>query len=883
MKAANLVFLFFLLIAGTGMISAASNGPTRKPVVKAFRATQPVSLDGKLLESEWKDVNAVSDFLQLDPKEGATASEKTIVDILYDDDALYIGARMYDSSPKDIVARLGRKDVTLTSDRFVVYLDPYHDHRSGYYFGLNAAGTKYDGTLLNDTWNDDSWDGVWEGKTNIDEKGWTAEFRIPYSQLRFQKKDQYIWGINFKREIARKNENDFLVYQPKNENGFVSRFPDLTGVEHISPRRRLEIIPYLTSKAEFTNQEARNPFNDGSLYNPGVGADAKIGLGTNLTLDATVNPDFGQVEVDPAVVNLSDVETFFPEKRPFFVEGSSIFAFGEGGASNYWGFNWASPQMFYSRRIGRAPQGSLPDADFERVPDGTSILGATKLTGKIGNGWNIGTLHAFTGREHADLQIAGQNLQSEVEPLTYYGVYRGQKEFGDGRSALGFMTTLSHRFFDDPQLRDVLSSRSSFYGVDGWRFLDSDQEWVLTGWAGLSNVAGTAARITDLQENSQHYFQRPDAGYVSVDPNATSLTGYAGRIYLNKQKGNVFVNSAFGLISPGFDVNDLGFLWRADVVNFHAGGGYKWTQPGKYFQFNEIGGAVFRNLDYDLNTTWSGVYVFGYMQFHNYYTIDWSTAWNPETTFNNTRTRGGPQTLNLPGYEFNLSVNSDSRKRWVFGVGGNLYESDSSRYRAANFSVEFKPSSNISVSMSPSYEYDFAPAAWIDSFTDPLATATFGSRYLFGQLNQKTLSASMRLNWTFSPNLSLQLFGQPLISSGNYSQFKQLARPKSYAFDIFDPAFTTVSGDDISIDPDGSGPSLPLTFSNPDFNFKSLRGNAILRWEYRPGTTVYFVWTQSRSQSETIGDLQLGRSLARLWSEKADNIFLVKFSYYWNP
>ena len=875
MKAAGYFFILSLILISCTDLQAVS--------IRAIRTKGTISIDGKLTEPEWRDVNAVSNFVQSDPKEGSAPTEKTLVDILYDDNAIYIGARMFDSSPKQIIARLGRKDVLLNSDRFVFFIDPYHDKRTGYYFAVNAAGTKYDGTLLNDTWDDNSWDGVWEGKAHIDEKGWTVEMRIPYSQLRFQQSERYAWGINFKREIARKNESDCLVYKPKNGTGFVSRFPELTGIENISPPRRLEIIPYATSKAEFNHPSSGDPFHSGSSFNPGVGADAKVGLGTNLTLNGTINPDFGQVEVDPAVVNLSDVETFFPEKRPFFIEGSSIFSFGQGGANNYWGFNWSDPQIFYSRRIGRPPQGSLPSADFVEEPDGTSILGAVKLTGKIGNGWNIGALSAFTARETADLQLNGDRFQTEVEPYTYYGVFRGQKDFDEGRRAIGFMSTISHRFFNGTQLENELNGRSLFFGTDGWTFLGSDKTWVLTGWAGLSKANGTADRITDLQENPQHYFQRPDASYVSVDPNATSLTGYAGRVYLNKEKGNFFVNSAFGFISPKFDVNDLGFLWRADVINFHAGGGYKWTQPGKLFQYNDIGGAVFRSLDFGLNTTWAGFYVFGNPQFHNYYSISWDAAWNNETTLNNTRTRGGPQTLNLPGYQLDLTVTSDDRKKWVFSVGQNYYESPNSRTRAYFGSIEWKPMPNVSISAGPNYEYDGSPGGWVDSFGDPLATYTFGKRYVFAQLNQKTLSANLRLSWTFSPNLSLQLYGQPLVSSGDYSNFKELAAVRSYDFNLFNPAFTSIQGDQITIDPDGAGPAPVITFSNPNFNFKSLRGNAILRWEYRPGSTVYFVWTQNRSENETIGDFQLGRSIGKLWSAKADNIFLVKFSYFWNP
>ena len=864
-----------------GMLTFIASALQAQPAVKAVRLTEPIVLDGKLGEAFWKDENAVTDFTQRDPVEGAKASERTVIDIGFDDEAIYVGARMYDANPKLIEARLVRKDVLITSDQIMFYVDPYLDKRTGYYFGINAAGTLYDGTLYNDGWDDNSWDGVWEGKVNIDEKGWTAEIRIPYSQLRFQQKDQYVWGVNFKRTIARKNETDYLVLRPKTENAFVSRFAEMKGMADIKPQRRIEIIPYATSKAEFTHPEAGDPYNDGSGFDPGMGADMKFGLGTNLNLDATVNPDFGQVEVDPAVVNLSDVETFFQEKRPFFIEGSSTFNFGEGGATNYWGFNWSNPLLFYSRRIGRTPQGSIPDSDYYDSPDGTSILGAAKLTGKIGQGWNIGTLHAFTGREHAEYSIDNQFQEAEIEPATYYQVTRGLKEFGGGKQGLGFITTIASRMFDDVRLEDEINSNALVYGVDGWTFLDDNKTWVVTGWSAFSRVSGSQERITELQQDSRHYFQRPDSDYVEVDSNATSLNGFAGRFYLNKEKGNLSFNSAFGFVSPAFDNNDVGFLFRADQYNMHFGSSYKWTTPGKFFRYANLGGAAFRTLDFGGNTTWGGLYHFGYAEFHNYYTLDYSLAWNPEETINNTRTRGGPQTLNLPGYEVNLFGTTDNRKKIVLGFGGNLYQADSSQYRALRASIEWKPRANVSFSATPAYERDGTPAQWIDNFQDPTATHTYGTRYVFGSLNQKTFSAGLRVNWTFTPRLSLQLYAQPLISSGNYTDYKELAQPRTYNFNIYGNPIIT-SGE-VTIDPDGTGPAAAFTFDDPNFNFKSLRGNAILRWEYKPGSTVYFVWTQTRTDEQQIGNFNFSDSLSRLWKAESDNIFLIKFSYYWNP
>ncbi len=424
--------------------------------IDAQRINSQIKIDGKLNEKVWELGKGVSNFIQRDPLEGTQPSEKTLVKVLYDDDAIYIGARMFDAHPDSIVSRLARRDVDANSDLFGVFFDPYHDRRSGYYFGLNAAGTLYDGVMFNDGWDDDSWDGVWEGKANIDSEGWTVEIKVPFSQMRFQNNNVNVWGINFRRDIARNNERDFLVYVPKNENGFVSHFAELVGLHNIENHESVEVIPYVTTRAQYDHPDVHNPFNDGSKYNPGLGADLKMGVGSNLTLNATINPDFGQVEIDPAVINLSDVETYFNEKRPFFVEGSTIFNFGQGGANNYWGFNWSTPNFFYSRRIGRAPQGSIPDNDYQDVPDGTHILGAAKLTGKFAGDWNIGAIESITQREYARIDQGGKKSELEVEPLASYTILRGQKEFDKGRQGLGFMSTIAARSFHDKRFATIL-------------------------------------------------------------------------------------------------------------------------------------------------------------------------------------------------------------------------------------------------------------------------------------------------------------------------------------------------------------------------------------------------------------------------------------------
>ena len=863
--------------ASTETLSAIPSPP--RASVTAVRATGHITIDGLIDEPQWAAAPVINSFTQDEPDEGHPPTERTEVRILFDDEAVYIGAMMFDSAPDSIVARLGRRDSDLDSDAFGFYVDPYLDRRSGYYFAVNAAGSLMDGVLQNDTWDDDSWDGVWQARVHRGANGWSAEMRIPYSQLRFREKQSYTWGVNFRREISRRNETNMLVITPREETGFVSKFADLTGISDISPPRQIEATPYVLSRAAYTDAATGDPFNDGSTYAADFGADFKIGLSSNTTLNATVNPDFGQVEVDPAVVNLSDYETFFPEKRPFFVEGSTIFDFGSGGSNSFWGFNWGGADLFYSRRIGRAPQGSLPSAEFADVPDGSRILGAAKLTGRVLDGWDIGAIQAVTGRSNADIANAGAVSRVEVEPLTYYGVVRGRKEYNDGYRSIGFLSTTAVRRFEDDRLRSEINSGAYTGSVDGWSFLGSDRMWVVTGWASLSHVTGTTERMVNLQRSSQHYFQMPDSRNLTVDSSATSLSGFAGRLMLNKQSGSWRNNTAVAVMTPGYEINDLGFQSRANLINAHTVFTFRWSQPSGIFRYRQINTAAFYTRDFDGNTTGIGIFSYGSVRFTNYFSIQAGGSMSPQRT-SIRRTRGGPKTKEPAAYEIFGGMESDSRKKVVFEMDGSAYGSREERQVSLSPSVQFKPASNLSISVGPGFSNNQSVAQWVGRFDDPLATATFGSRYVFAEIDQKTVSGNIRMNWTFSPALSLQLYAQPLISSGSYTNFKELRRPNSFDFLTYGEEGSTFDEATYTVDPDGSGPAEAFSLSNPDFNFKSLRGTAVLRWEYRQGSTLYFVWTQTRDDYENDGTFDFAPSFDRLINAKADNIFVVKLTWW---
>ncbi len=884
MKRAVLALLSLLWVSAA---AADSPPPPHCPDVQIQRATGAIAIDGVLSEADWKNAPVISNFCQKEPNQGAPGAQRTEVCVLYDDDAIYIGARMFDAHPDSIVKLLSRRDSGgYHSDDFGVYLDPYRDRRSGYYFKVNAGGTLYDGTLYNDGGNDDSWDGVWDAKSKVDAEGWTAEMKIPFSQLRFAKSDRQEWGINFSRAMGRGFEDDFLVYSPRNESGFVSRFPALLGLSNVSPGRAIEITPFATSKAKFLQHAPHDPFNDGSSISPNLGGDLRMALGNKLTVNATVNPDFGQVEVDPAVVNLSDVETFFPEKRPFFVQGSSIFDAGQQGASDYWGFNYPQPTFFYSRRIGHAPQGSLPNgSDFADVPDGTTILGAAKVSGKLSEGLNFGMLHAVTSRERADVQFSDLSRgRAEVEPVTYYGVARALKEFKERRNGLGVLTTVTARKFDDSRLENEFNKAALTGVIDGWHFLDPSKVWVASGFVAGTYVNATEARITAIESSSRHYFQRPDANSFSLDTAATSLQGGTARVWLNKEKGNFTSNSAIGFISPGLELNDLGFMSRSDVINTHIAGQYKWTTPTKNVKNHNVSSAVFASKDFDGDLVGAGVWGKGFWWFHNNWTLETGVAANPQTT-SARRSRGGPLMLKAPGTELTFFFDTDgSRKRYYY-LSAYSYSQPGENSHTWNSELNFtyKPMPNLSVSFVPSYEHTRDGAFYYTSFADAAASDTYRRRYMFSTIEQQTFSSNVRLNISFTPKMSLQFYGQPLISSGKFTNVRELAKSRSLDFYKQGEGSGTWTYDAATgaFDPDGAAGSA--TVGHPtDFNYKSLRGNAVFRWEYTPGAALYFVWTQSREGVEDSGEFAFNHSISQIGKLDSNNIFLVKATYYFN-
>jgi hypothetical protein len=879
----RVVSFALVFLASTSVYGGTVPVSPPEPVL-AVRASEPISIDGFLTETIWRRAGT-RDFIQFEPDNGAAPTERTETWVAYDDDNLYVAAELSDSEPALIRSRLGRRDAAVESDWFFVALDPYFDRRSGFIFGINPAGSVTDGILANDFENDPTWDGVWEGRARITEKGWTVEIRIPLDQLRFKASEEQVWGVDFRRIVKRKNELQELVRVKKDESVYVSRFARLEGLAGLKPGPLVEIVPFSVGQAFSGPADPGNPFQTGSSLSVNAGLDAKIGLKNNLTLDATVNPDFGQIEVDPAVVNLTAFETFYDERRPFFIEGADIFqGFGVGGVAQNISLSWPRPSFFYSRRIGRTPQGRIQSPGYVDFPERTTILGAAKVSGRLGQGWNLGLIQAVTSRESAEIDDGGLRSRQEVEPMTYYGIARIQREMEEGRRAFGLMATAVVRDLENGDLAAVLNKRAFSLGADGWRFLDKNRDWVVSGWLGATRVEGSVEDILRLQSSSQHYFQRPDAGHVRVDPSATSISGWAGRFLLAKQQGRWQLNLAGGAISPGFNPNDAGYMRSgADLIDAHLFVSRQWNRPGNLFRRVYLIFGPYFTFDFGGTALDRGAHLYLSTRFANYHNIGVFLVYSP-SSLNKTLTRGGPL-VRLPesGYVY-LTWSGDDRKPLV--PQATLYHRtvrQTSREWSASAGFRWTPAENIVFSVSPAWSETLNEIQWVDRQIDASMASTYGARYVFGRLDQKSLSCEFRLNWIFTPKMSLQLYLQPFLAAGHYDRFKELAAAGTSLYNVYGEGPSGISFSDgvYTVSPDLSGAAPEFSFVNPDFNLKSLRGTLVLRWEYRPGSLIYLVWTHNRADASHPGDFQIGRDFGGLLAVPGDNVLSLKVSYRW--
>ena len=822
------------------------------PQAVAVPSNSPIVLDGRFNEEVWQQAPAIDHFQQREPAEGQAPTQRTEARMAYDDTALYVAVRAFDSEADKIVGILTRRDQRSPSDWIKIVVDSYFDRRSAYEFGVNPVGVKLDRYYFNDGQSDDSWDAVWDVQVERDADGWRAEFKIPFSQLRFNNLSGGPIGFAVIREVGRLAETSTWPLLSRNASGFVSQFGEMRGLKMSGAPKKFELMPYTVADLRTQPVEAGNPLSDPSDPGAAVGLDMKYALTPGLTITATVNPDFGQVEADPAVVNLDAFETFFQERRPFFVEGSGTFRFNmDCSDGNCTG-------MFYSRRIGRAPQGSpeLGDAEYSKQPDAATIIGAGKLTGRVG-GFSIGALTAATAREDAEIAATGLAGRRDVtvEPMTGYTVLRARKEFSN-QSFIGFMTTSTNRQNDAHTT--FLADNAFAGGVDyDWRITPM---YSVSGYWAASHIAGSTEAITRLQENNVHGFQRPDAGYVDVDHDSTRLRGNAGSVSIGKIAGETIrFSSFFGYKSPGFDTNDLGFMRRADEKQQSNWIQWRNFRPGKYVRTRNFNINQYQGWNFGGDRTYSGGNVNSHWTFTNYYQVGGGLNYDL-APFRDRVTRGGPGVLGNPT-KFNTWYygNTDNRKALQFYYsGGHWMDTKNSSRHDIMPGFNWRATSSISLNIGLRYFINHDDAQWVEN----LDVEDGSTRYIFGRIDQKTMSFNTRFNYTVTPNLSLQVYAEPFVSAGSYSNYKELVNGRAEKYeDRYRPY-------------DYSG--------NADFNIRSFRTTNVVRWEYRPGSSLFVVWQQGRFDEHEHGDFRFGRDFRGVFSTPSNNTFLVKFSYWLN-
>jgi len=846
----------------------ADNSLKRMQAIRVNRSSPIV--DGKLDDEVWKKAVFVSDFVQVEPNQGALPTEKTEVAIIYDDEAIYVGARMYSKDPEAIRMLLGRRDQHGDTEQFAISLDTYHDRRTAYGFGVKISGVRYDRYYPEDEEEnqDYSFDPVWDAETSVGADYWTAEMRIPFSQLRFNNEEKQIWGVNLNRWIPSRNEDDYWIVIPKDSTGWASRFGTLEGIEGIKPSRRLELLPYVAGDGNFSsNHAAGDPFNDGSDVSMRIGADLKMGLGPNLTLDATINPDFGQVEADPAIVNLSAYETYFDEKRPFFIEGSQLLS---------------DNNFFYSRRIGAPPHGFL-EGDFTNIPNSSTILGAAKLSGRLNSGLSIAALSAVTEREYGHYyNIPDSSYASkEVEPATFYGVTKLQQEFGKNHSTVGFFLSGVRRDISTGEPLSSVLRRQAITGYSDFDFRLHGGDYVLSGLFGFSHLEGDKAVMLRTQQSSVHYFQRPDANHVSVDSNRTSLSGYGASLSFEKNSGRHWLYSAEVLAeSPGLDLNDIGILQAADDIECSGGLTYRENNPGSIFHQYRV--SVYSGTGWNFG----GVRQYSYLEFDP--SVTWKNYWTSYIgaglnlrSMKDDLTRGGPLMGSPLGGWFNIGIGNNSAATTKYNTYyGYEWNEFGGIYHNFGFYVTTRLGDGLEFAIEPSYLYGNSARQYVKTI-DNGPESTFGKRYIFSWLERSEISSRFRINYFFGPNLSLEIYAEPFASSGRYFKFGELPAPRSRELRTYGTDGTTITKG-----PDGNYEVVDgeqkFSIPNRDFDYLSFRSNVVLRWEFRPGSTLFLVWQQNREGEDDPGRLVRGKSLWESLQAKGEDFIAIKISY-WIP
>lgn len=858
-----------------------SDGPIEKRSYTTAMAKGALVIDGAIDEASWNQVEWSSDFIQREPIDGAAPTLKTAFKILYDNRSFYVAIRCFDPEPDKIVRRMSRRD-GFEGDWVEINIDSYHDLRTAFSFTASVSGVKGDELVSQDGNNwDTSWNPIWNFKSKIDSAGWVAEIAIPLSQLRFDKAEEQVWGIQFTRRDFRNESRSNWQYNPQNSGVWVSAFGELHGIKNIKPKRQIEIQPYILGQYDVSKKVPGNPFRDGSDATLSGGLDGKIGITNDLTLDFTVNPDFGQVEADPSALNLDGFEIFFEERRPFFVENRNVFNYNISNSNA--GGNYDSDNLFYSRRIGAAPHLRYVDIPSENIyvdqPDFSSILGAAKFSGKTNNGLAIGVLESVTRKEKATIRRNGVDEFQTVEPLTSYSVIRGLQDINEGNTVVGVIATGVNRQLDDISLDDL--HQNAYSGGADLLHQWNNKKWRLNASFVGSRVAGSQQAILRTQTGFGHAFNRPDADHLEVDSAATSLSGTGANLSLGNYGNRIQYQIGATYRSPGLELNDIGFLRNADEINQYLWVGLRWNKPFSIFRSFRFNFNQWARWDFGGQPLYQAFNANIGGNFQNFWSINGGLNFEVND-ISNTWLRNGPSFRKPQGFGGFLSVGTDSRKRIQQSArmnGGRGYDGTSTSITFGT-TTSLQISDGLNISLGVNWNRGFRKDQYVTSreFNE-------NQNYIVGEILRKTLSFTLRANFNITPDLTIQYYGQPYISRAGYSDFKLVADPlaqnvnKRLVSFTDDQLIATNNNKLYSIDQDRNG-SIDYSFFSPDFEFVQFRSNLVARWEYIPGSEIFLVWSQGSSAFENDFSGNIVGSLGdNLWDDSLVNTFLVKITY----
>jgi len=824
-------------------------------------------IDGNLSDSIWSSIDWGSDFIEVVPDENTAPSVQTKFKILYDQKHLYIALKALDPEPATITNRLSRRD-GFVGDRINVLIDSYHDLRTGFLFTVTAAGVRGD-EFITDNGNtvDESWNPIWSTKAIIDNEGWSAEMKIPLSQLRFSNSPEQVWGLNVTRNYFRENQFSAWNRIPVDAAGWVSEAGKLKGLKNIKPQKQIEIQPFVVTKLDRYEAESGNPYADGNDFTLNAGLDAKIGITNDLTLDVTINPDFGQVEADPAAINLDGFEIFNRDQRPFFVENKNIFDYRFADNRN---------NLFFSRRIGRSPQVSpeTPGGAFVDQPQNTTILGAAKFSGKTKNGWSIGVLESMTSKEFTEISTNGEISESLAEPFTNYFVGRIQKDFNAKNTFLGGMFTATNRALT-PEVSEL--RKAAYSGGLDFKHQWKDRAYFLDANIVMSHVLGSKEAIKQTQENLTHLFNRIDASHLEVDPNRTSLTGTGGLFAIGKVGGkHINYETGFKWVSPELELNDIGFLRSADEMIQFFNMSYRTIKPIGIFRDFNLRFRQFTAFDFEGNYNRIQYQLNGSASFTNNWGVDFGAAHKPRI-FSNSILRGGPRwRFSKENFQF-FFVGTDQRKKFNGVIGMIHSQAEEDNFSLIKFESElnYQPTNALNISVAPEYSLSKSKTQYV---TQPNES----TQYVLGSIDNQTLSASVRVDYTINPNLSIQYYGQPFISRGRYKDFKYVTNAVADRlhdrFQNYNTAQISMNNDVYAIDENFDG-TIDYSFDNPDFSFVQFNSNLVLRWEYIPGSELFLVWSQGVTANVSVMDDLFEGFESGILDQRPQNIFLLKATY----